>query len=160
MSDNSACLELTDSVSGDVVAANEAPGASCPVKQQESCPTAALAPHIRVGLPWTPKIVALPVLDVMLRSGKYLKVLGAVVQLVAVAVVDNLAATQLPSEHLGRHESMLIDVAARVGHWMIRLLHEYIAARRDRSAALPSVIFGTRLSTRHAFSVANRLGLR
>ena len=122
-----------------VMTCDEAARASAGVEARECLTTATRTVNDRIVL-----IGGAPfgVLDQMFRTmvrdrGHDLKVRGAVVGLVTVAVMDDFTMAQWPAEHLFGDEAMFVDVTAHVGARMIRSLDQHIAVRCYCATALP-----------------------
>lgn len=161
----SSAIEWTDelghktasAVAAHVVAADEASRPPRSVEQGKALPASAFAINVGVWLTGTTQIIPRSVLARVLPAREDLKVLPSIVKPVTVDVVDDLASTQQPTQHLGRHETVFVDVPSTVRHRVAWLLDQHVATRGDRSAALPLGIHGLRLAARfpgHTHSVA------
>ena len=129
------------------------------VKKMECRITTTLTIHDWIGLARATKVVTRPMLASMLPIRQHLKILWSIVMFVAIEVMDHFAATQWSIEHFRRDQPVLIDISARVGHWMFGALDEHVPARCDRAPASPVGVVRTRQTTRfssHADSIANR----
>jgi len=149
--------ETTGAIATHVVATDEASRPTRLVEQTELLAAPAFAANVGVGLAGPAQVVPRSMLARMLPTRQDLKVLPPVVELVAVDVVDHLASTQQPTQHLGCNEPVFVDVPPTVCHWVAWSLDQHVTVRRDRSTALPLGVHGPGLAARrsgHAHSVA------
>jgi hypothetical protein len=144
-------VEATIGASACVVARNETPWPPALVIAGERRSAAAFALHNRIWLVRQTKCLDLrAVPDRVVLSGRHnLDVLRAIVGLVAILVMDLLASFERPSEQFGRDETVLVDVAAHVGHWMPWSTDQHVAIRSDCASALPLGITGAGLTQVH-----------
>lgn len=79
-----------------------------------------------------------------------LKVLRAIVRLVAVDVMRDFALHQRAAQLLLGYQPMLVNVAAHVRQMMARHPQENVTVRTDRSAAAPVRVARTRMNNTHS----------
>lgn len=122
-----------------IVAAHESTGALVGVELRERRAASARTTHGRIRLLGQAALVVLLAVKhrVIPSTARDLDVLGAVVGLVAVAVVNLFSLRQRPPQHLRGDEAVFVDVAAHVGHRVAGCLHEHIAVAGNRATALP-----------------------
>lgn len=150
--------ETTEPVPLGVVARDVAAWPAFIVKSSERPVAAAFAAYDWVRLPSLAKIIPDSVpCHVCTHRLDHLQVLRAVVELVPVDVVDDLAATKRPTGCLAGNQAVFIDVSPRVGHRVTRTLDEYVAARCDGATTPPVRVSAGGLAFRHTESVASRM---
>lgn len=77
----------------------------------------------------------------MVRNGlDYLDVLGAIVDLVAIQMMDDFSLLEEAAKNPRGYQTMFVHIPAHVGIWMRGHLHEDVAARGQGPSAFPERI--------------------
>lgn len=136
--------ELAQAIAPDVVATDVAPRSTACIVLQEA--VAAATSTLNQGIRFiraTPLRMALSMLGFVVKSRRHnFKILRAVIRLVPVAMVDNLTKFQGTTEHLLRHQDVLINIAVPHSTRMFGPPNNHIARGGDGPTALPVGIVG------------------
>lgn len=145
----------------EIVAADESPGTPISIEQWQLGSTATSAVDQGVVFAGVSKsALATSVFNgVIMARGFDFQIFGAVIALIAVAMVNLLAALKGAPDHLFGDQSMLIHIAPAVRLGMTGALDQPIPVGCARATAFPIRVSVTRMYDAHAFRITHAASL-